>query len=166
MIRKALLAAAVLAALAACKPAPDKAAPGTASGTPPGSAPGSPPPATATAQGGGDWFLTIDPAGNMLDFKASETAAADLNLTCKPGAGVLSMNWGNAQPATLSSGAASQTYAAAAASAGLNDPVFAALRDSGEIEITQVGTKKILRGTPDGRFAVRAFFQFCNKPVQ
>lgn len=166
MIRKALLAAAVLAALAACKPAPDKAAPGAASGTPPGSAPGSPPPAAPARAGAGDWYLTIDPAGNMLDFKANESAAADLNLACKPGAGALSMAWGNAQPATLSSGGASQAYAAHDAAAGLNDPVFAALRDSGEIEITQGGTKKVLRGTPDGRFAVRAFFQFCSKPVQ
>ena len=156
MIRYAVLTAAVLA-LAACKPAAEGAK-GEAGAT--AAAPAAP------TQAAGDWYVTIDPKGHMLDFKAtSESPDSELNLACVPGTGALSMAWRNAQPATLKSGAASQDYAAHDAAANLSDPVFAAFKDTGVMEITQGGRTQVLRGSPEGRFAVQAFFQFCNKPA-
>jgi hypothetical protein len=153
MMRRLLLIAAAVAGLVACKPSSDKAG---------ADGPAAPPPA-APAQAAGDWTLTIDPAGNLLEFKAGD-APSVLTLGCAPGSNAISLAWANAEPATLSSGSASQAYASHDAAAGPNDPVIAAFHESGEIAITQGGVKQVLRGTPDGRFAVRAFFQFCSKP--
>lgn len=154
MIRKTVLALTMLAALAACKPAAEKA--GDAAATPAAPA--------AAIQAAGDWSVIIDPAGHTLEFKAGDADVSQLTLTCVPGNGSASIAWGNAQPATLSSGQARLDLNANDAVAGLTDPVMAAFHESGVMEISQGGAKKVLRGSPDGRFAVRAFFQFCSKP--
>ena len=172
MYRKlAVFAAPVLAlALAACQPAADKEAP---AGSEPQPEPVAAPPAPAAEAPAAvpasyDWSWRAHGGSADLDFGDGDWAegVSLFHLSCLPNSQNVSISWGNAEAAKLSSGGHELDLAAHDAAGAATDPVFKALRVSGELSITQASGARTLIGKEPGKKALEAFFAYCTTPLK
>ncbi len=157
MIR--ILTAPTLAALglltAACNPTGDRAAE-TASDAARLS-PGEATPATY------DWHVVVHGGSANLDFGDGDWAegVSLFHLSCLPGSDQVEMSWGYPENAVLTSRTATGTFEADAR-AGLDHPVFAALRASGSLAVGLSGADMTLTAKAAGRDALATFFDYCD----
>jgi len=166
------IAAAVSAlALAACQPASKEEAPPGSEPQPDGvAAPKEPAPAAAAGEipANFDWHFVAHGGSGDLDFGDGDWAegASLFHLSCLPNSQNVSISWGNAQPAKLSSGGHTLDLIADDAAGSATDPVFKSLRASGELQIAQGDTTRTLTAKEPGKKALEAFFAYCTAPLK
>ena len=155
MIRQLAIAAAVMG-LAACQPA---AAPAEPAAEPAAAEPVE----ISTIY---DWNWRAHGGSADLDFGDGDWAegVSLFQLSCLPGSGRVEASWGADQPARLSSGGSTLDLTVQEAGASAGDPVFKALRASGELTVTQANSAKTLVGKAAGKKAVEEFFAYCTTP--
>ena len=160
-------AAAAALALAACQPASTEVAP---PGSEPQPEPAAAPPAATAAEvpANFDWHFVTHGGSGDLSFGDGDWAEGEslVQLSCLPNSQNVSISWGNAEPAKLSSGGHSVDLAARNPAAAPADPVFKALRASGELTIVQGGASRTLSAKDAGKKAVEDFFAYCTMPLK
>jgi hypothetical protein len=114
-----------------------------------------------------DWNWRPHGGSADLDFGDGDWAegVSLFQLSCLPGSGNVEASWGSETPVRLTAGGATLDLTAQEAGAPAGDPVFKALRASGELTVAQAGSAKTLVGKAAGKKAVEEFFAYCTTPL-